>query len=118
MQHPETHIVKPEDERPARKDGTCYYCRTAIGSHHKPGCVIRTRTVVCEFTVTLTRSVPEDWDQYMIEFHMNDSSWCASNLIHEMESLDMERCLCGNIEGKFVREATADDEDRYGVTRR
>lgn len=117
MKHPETLIVRAEDERPARKDGTCFYCSVPIDGQHKEGCVIRSRTVVCEFKVTLVRRVPEDWEPSMIEFHMNDSSWCASNLINEMKSLDGDGCLCGNIEGSFLREATPEDEEQYGVTR-
>jgi hypothetical protein len=118
MKHEETYIVKAADERPARKDGTCFYCSQPIGGLHKEGCVIRSRTVLCEFTVTLVRRVPEDWDAHMIEFHMNDSSWCAGNLIHEMKEIDGDdNCLCANVSGRLVREATKEDEEVYGVTR-
>lgn len=117
MKHPETHIVKAADERPARQDGTCFYCRQPIGATHGDGCVIRSRTVLCEFKVTLVRHVPEDWDESRIAFHMNESSWCADNLILEMKEITDGRCLCGNVEGRFVREATEDDEKQFGAPR-
>jgi hypothetical protein len=118
MMHPETHAVKASDERPARRDGACFYCRAPLGGVHWAGCVIRSRTVVCEFRVTLVRGVPEDWDERMVEFHMNDSSWCMNNLVREMDEVAVEdHCLCGQVEGKFLREATQEDEEQFGVTR-
>jgi hypothetical protein len=36
-------IVKPEDERPARRDGTCFFCGRPIGAEHETDCVIVTR---------------------------------------------------------------------------
>jgi hypothetical protein len=40
MKRPDTWIVKPEDGRPARPDGTCFYCGEPIGGKHKYDCVI------------------------------------------------------------------------------
>ena len=112
----EDHPVKPDDVRPARQDGTCFYCRVPLGKQHNVGCVLRYKTIVVEVTMRLVRRVPEDWDANMIEFHMNDSSWCASNFIGEIQSVNTkERCLCDRTEGKFVREATKEDEERYGI---
>lgn len=34
--------VEPEDERPARADGTCFYCAQPIGDDHVESCVIVT----------------------------------------------------------------------------
>lgn len=49
---------------------------------------------------------------------MNESTWCASNIIEELEEANSGgRCLCDRFAGKFVAEATEDDERRYGVGR-
>lgn len=105
--------VVADDVRPARQDGTCFYCETPLGQQHAEGCVIRTRTVVVEVTLTLVRRVPEDWAPEMVDFHLNGSGWCGINIIKDLESLD--RCLCPHLAGKFLREATAEDEDLLGV---
>lgn len=33
-------LVMREDERPARRDGTCFYCGEVIGSAHAESCVV------------------------------------------------------------------------------
>lgn len=38
-------LVESGDERPARPDGSCYYCRQPIGTAHLDGCVIVCRWV-------------------------------------------------------------------------
>lgn len=113
-------IVVQDDVRPARPDGTCFYCSAALGSEHREGCVIRTRTVVVDVTFRYVKEVPEDWDVGSIEFQMNESSSCADNLADEISSLVTEEdghCLCGQTIGKFVREATAVDEESLGYKR-
>ena len=39
-------------------------------------------------------SVPADWDKDMVEFHRNESSWCAGSLVDELGDMDSEPCLC------------------------
>lgn len=107
--------VTKEDERPARMDGTCFYCRTPIGREHEKGCVIRRRTVVVDFTVRLVVTTPEDSDPSFIEFRFNESSWCADNLIEMLTTARQNLgCLCGAVTAKYVREATEADQERYG----
>ena len=39
----------------------------------------------------------------MIEFHLNESSWCCSNLIKELKKYDEENgCICSICEAKVV----------------
>lgn len=46
-------------------------------------------------TIDLPMDFPEDWDNEMIEFHLNDSSYCCNNLIDELEKHSNEvGCLC------------------------
>lgn len=107
----ETHTHSPDRKKP------CYYCSALLGQEHLSSCVTRRRTVVVSFTFELVWKVPEDWDKDMIEFHVNDSSWCGSNIIPELERLSRdEKCLCFMLVGRYVREATSADENAYQVT--
>lgn len=111
-----THwLVADEGIRPAGKPDRCFYCDIPQGQEHKSGCVIRNRTVVVRFHVDLVIPVPEDWDSDMVQFHYNDSSWCADNLAttlsETVERLDEQGgCMCRCVEAEFVREATDEDE--------
>jgi hypothetical protein len=104
--------------RPAGPPDACCYCGAAYGDEHKAGCVMRQRTVVCEVTIKVVRTVPENWDQEMIEFHMNESSWCFNNIVGELEEAikraeDGCCLLCSLATGRYLGEATADDEDAF-----
>lgn len=105
-------IVGPEHEMPARRDGTCFWCQTIIGMEHRPDCVVRKRTVIVELKFTVVKEVPEDWTKQDIEFHMNDSSWCASNAISALERKygGMSPCACNVFEGTYLGEAQEQDE--------
>lgn len=109
-----TWKVDTHSTRPAGKPDECFYCKAKIGDDHKQGCVIRSRTVMVRVSFDLIREVPEDWDQTMIEFHMNESSSCKDNLIDEIEKqAGRIGCSCGFGNGEFLREATAEDEEEY-----
>ena len=66
-------------------------------------------------------SVPSDWDRQQIEFHYNDGSWCANNLLDEkehvvwdhvgawsrLEAMEQQReeesgCLCDALRFEFL----------------
>lgn len=114
-----TNTVRPEDERPARPDGTCFYCSAPMGGTHKEGCVVRSKSVVIRAIVEAVVDVPADWDEHMIEFHRNESSWCADNFwarLEEWERPDQgPSCFCGISTFKFVRDATQEDHDALPV---
>ena len=118
-------VVEDSDVRPARQDGTCFYCLKPLGEEHEEDCVIRQRTVVIKATIETAITVAESWDKHMIEFHRGESSWCASNFIDELEKRD-ERlrkyfesenmgCLCSAAEFEFLREATEEDEHNHAL---
>ena len=108
MFHPETHKVTAEHgPRPAGSPDKCFYCGESVGSDHKSECVCRNRTVVMKVTLELPCVRPESWLPYEIERHFNDSSWCQSNLSGLIDDL---RCLCGDAQFEYVREATIEDE--------
>lgn len=109
-------IVADDAVRPAGKPGECFYCHRPLGAEHEASCVMRKRTAVVEFTVRLVTKEPEAWGRDAIEFHYNDSSWCADNVVSLInDNIGDEHCLCSRLTAKFVREATADDESEADV---
>lgn len=111
-----TYVVRPKDERPARPDGTCFYCGKPIGDRHADDCVIPQKTCVVDFTIRLVTSEPAYWGEGDIEFHYNGSSWCADNLLGYLEEFQNNtgRCMCSLMDAKFIREATIEDETWFG----
>ena len=113
----EQWIVKESDVRPARPDGTCFYCGVPLGEEHKIGCVIRSQSVVVDYTFRTILSVPEDWDEERINFYMNNSSSCASNrlfdLIRHYVKEGRDICICNLFTGEYIREASLKDLDFY-----
>lgn len=115
MEHKETHTVTSENGPcPAGKPTECLYCHELLGEQHKSDCVGRQRTVVIEYRITVAIAVAADWSPDQINFHRNESSWCASNLIDELKTAT--GCLCGLTKAAFVREATEADDARFGLT--
>lgn len=54
------------------------------------------QTKIIQWSIHLPMDFPAHWDDDMIDFHLNDSSWCCSNLIKELEKYDQENgCICG-----------------------
>lgn len=114
MKIPASHIVREGDIRPARPDGTCFYCRAALGEAHIIGCVIRSRTVVIRIELEVVVDVPDDWDSERIDFRYDGSSYCIDNLLTDLGTWadrDEKRCGCScGVAGAFyVREATPED---------
>lgn len=107
--------VKEEGIRPAGSDNNCFYCGEEKGNTHKPECVIRKRTIVMEMKVEIVMEVPEHWDEEMCNFHKNESSWCASNILDDLKKLDEKGCLCGITKFTYLREATKEDEEEQNI---
>lgn len=56
-----------------------------------------------QWTINLPMDFPSDWDNDMIEFYLNESSWCCSNLISELEKYDEKNdCICEICEAKVA----------------
>ena len=111
MRKPETHTVIREHEAPAGKPGECFYCGSGIGSEHQPECVCRKRSVVLRVVVEYAVLVPESWTPEQIEFHRNESSWCASNFLAELGQIN-DGCPCPFHKTTYLREATEEDEEK------
>jgi hypothetical protein len=53
------------------------------------------RRVKVQATITYTVEVPAHWPPAQIEFHRNQSGWCADNMLSELEDLTTDGdCLC------------------------
>lgn len=110
MNLPETHLVRDEDTRPGLGHLTrCGFCPSPVGTPHVPGCVCRRRTVLVRATIEYVVDVPDDWTQEQIEFHRNESSWCGTNMVSELDRLDGddEDTVCRRVNFDYVREADA-----------
>ena len=89
-------------ERPANKGGACFYCKQLIGEEHARDCVRVTRRVRVSYRVELEIDVPHHWTDHDIDRHRNESSWCASNAIRDLEEFQARidggetgwGCLC------------------------
>lgn len=48
-----------------------------------------------KWEIHLPMDFPDDWDDEMIEFHLNESSWCCDNLIDLLERYSQQNgCIC------------------------
>lgn len=46
-------------------------------------------------TIDLPMEFPLFWDEEMIEFNLNESGYCANNLIRELENYSRKNgCIC------------------------
>lgn len=73
------------------------------------------KKVLLKATITLEAEVPDDWNEEMINFHFNESSWCADNLINMLNNTikkldDKEDCLCRYTEIEYLRDGEIGDE--------
>ncbi len=105
-------VTKESGPRPAGAPDRCFYCAMPIGEQHTRECAIRSRSVVVRVTVDYVVSVPEDWTAGQIEFHRNESSWCASNMVAELENAG---CICGLAKSKYLREASEEETAAAGI---
>jgi len=116
MDHGPT-VVTAEDSRPAGNPDECFYCRPArkIGEDHQPDCVVPQRTWVVRYTIDIVRPAPRYWDAGSIEFHQNDGTWCATNLIDDIGDYFVDpHCACNQVTAEVLREADEEDEESLG----
>lgn len=86
--------VEPEDERPARSDGTCFYCAEPIGGRHRPGCIIPDRVARVRITFEIDLAVPECFDDKDVECRFEEGS--ASHYLPGilLDYAEVHGCLC------------------------
>lgn len=48
-----------------------------------------------QWTIITPMDFPNDWNDELIDFHLNESSWCSDNLINILQKLsDQYGCIC------------------------
>lgn len=96
-------LVAPNDDgiRPAGPPDECFYCHQKVGKPHGRECVTVTKLVRITYTVQVDTRVPHSWDEDATRFHRTESSWCADNMLGEIEAHAAEEegdeCLCGRV---------------------
>lgn len=101
--------VTKDAMRPASDQPQCFYCQRAIGNDHQSDCVLISKTVKVRAIIEYDVRVPSDWDKAQVEFHRNDGSWCADNMIGELEeAVEANHCLCGIVRFEMIK-----DSDEY-----
>lgn len=62
---------------------------------------VQKRTV--EIKIKLPMEFPSDWDDKLIDFHLNYSSWCMDNFIDLLDEYSKQHgCICGICEAKVL----------------
>lgn len=87
--------------RPASTERRCFDCHQQVGGVHAKGCVFVVKTAKVRVVVEYEVEVPADWDADMIEFHRNESSWCAGDTLAELAQIN-DGCLCGRARFKCI----------------
>ena len=96
--------------RPAGANDRCYYCGRQIGQPHAADCVCIVKRVRVRMTVEFERYAPASWDRAMMEFHLNESSWCVDNAIVEIREYlkrRRRRRLCGIAKLEYLSDESA-----------
>ena len=105
----EKFIVTEKAQRPAKMDGTCFYCSQPIGAAHKDDCVLIRKRVRLKMTVVYEVDVPAFWDKDAVESHRNIGTWCANNAIDELNNLP--GCLCDYAKFEFIEDTSGRELD-------
>jgi len=88
--------VTVKSMRPASHERVCFYCGEPIGGYHKNECVLIKKKAKIRVSVEYEIQVPACWSAEELEHHRNHGTWCGSNILTELDTLDKENnsCLC------------------------
>lgn len=99
--------VTKKAKRPALKENRCFYCNQKIGDYHKNDCVLLRKKVKIRAIIEYEVSMPSNFTKHDIEFSRNEGSWCGSNIIEELEELNMKHdCLCDFVEFEYLEDTS------------
>jgi len=93
--------------RPASKKRRCFYCFEPVGGYHRETCVLIERKVRMSVTIDYETAVPDHWSAEDIDWHRNGSTWCASNVLYELDrqyNNDGGPCLCGHAKFSYIED--------------
>lgn len=114
---PRWPLVVPNDDgiRPAGKPDQCLYCKSRIGEPHALDCVVVKKVVRLKYTIEVDVQVPHSWSADDINFHRNESSWCAGNAVDEIvqQAKSGGGCLCARFSSQLVE--VVDDTPRRKI---
>ena len=101
----EKFLVSEKHVGPDNKN--CMYCFQPVGKEHKD-CVLVKKRVKLKVEVEYETDVPYHWDKDDIEFHRNGSSWCATNILSEIEEFEENDkfCLCEYAYSKYIEDTS------------
>lgn len=73
--------------------------------------MMKNKSIVVRLTIDYVVSVPEEWDENMIEFHRNESSFCVGTDIRDLATLIelTDICGCSSSSVKYLRDTEQDD---------
>jgi hypothetical protein len=100
---------------PEKANTHCLYCKQPVPNHTEE-CVVPQRTVVVEFKTWMVVTMPQCFDEDLINFQLNESSACSSRYVNQLyEEANQEEGICHTCfrtEMKFLREATEEDHKK------
>lgn len=102
-------IVTTAAARPAGPPDECFYCYQKVGTPHKSECVLVCKKIKIRMIVEYEAERPASWDKHQIEFHYNDSSWCAGNALQELKTYTEKAnntCLCNEAHFEYVEDVS------------
>lgn len=48
--------------------------------------------------------IPNNWDESDVLFHRNESTWCSSNMLKELQNVENKNgCLCSTVSCEAVK---------------
>lgn len=96
--------------RPASDKKRCFYCKENIGDVHKDDCVLIRKKVKLKMVFEFEDKVPSYWDDHLVDFHYNDSSWCANNITDIIDNIsEKDGCICNHVNFNMISMS----EDRF-----
>lgn len=73
---------------------------------------------IVRIEIDLPMEFPKEWNDKLINFHLNESSWCFSNIIEILEKYDEEHgCICRICKGKVHELSESSDSKSLDATR-
>ena len=99
-------MITKKAKRPASTKDECFYCHNPVSGKHKFDCVLIKKKIKIRAIVEYDIKVPNYWNKEDVEFYLNKSSSCASNIIRDLEKFQSENeiCLCGVTEFKYLKD--------------
>lgn len=63
--------------------------------------------------------VPKEWDENMINFYFNESSWCADNMLDLLiERSQKGKCSCDIAEFSYIKDISPEEAKNWGYPRK